>query len=125
MTSVIRGSDNFDSEGIIEGTATAWVNFNGKGAIAINDSHNVSSITDVGVGYYTITFASPMNTGYYAISAMLNVTNATSTARTIQEDTVIFRTIDNITVHSGYVNSTNNYTKIDHGRISLIVHGGL
>ena len=101
-----------NSEQVIQGAANALVNFNGNGAISINNSYNVSSVTDVGVGYYTI-------------NAMLNVTNATSTARTIHEDTVISRTSSQITVHCGYVNSTNNYSKIDHGRISIVIHGGL
>ena len=32
----------------------AWINFNGTGVIAIRDSFNVTSITDNGVGDYTI-----------------------------------------------------------------------
>lgn len=38
-----------------------WVNFNGTGTVAIRASGNVSSITDVNVGSYTVTFlnASP------------------------------------------------------------------
>ena len=32
--------------------AKAWVNFNGTGTVAIRDSFNVSSITDVGTGQY-------------------------------------------------------------------------
>jgi len=114
-----------NSEQVIQGAANALVNFNGNGAISINNSYNVSSVTDVGVGYYTINFVSPLNNVYYTINAMLNVTNATSTARTIHEDTVISRTSSQITVHCGYVNSTNNYSKIDHGRISIVIHGGL
>lgn len=44
---------------------TAWVNFNGTGTVAILDSYNVSSITDNGVGEYTINFATAMaNTNY-------------------------------------------------------------
>ena len=35
----------------------AWVNFNGTGTVAIRDSGNVSSITDNGVGDYTVNFA--------------------------------------------------------------------
>ena len=34
----------------------AWVNFNGTGTVAIRASGNVSSITDGGVGIYTINF---------------------------------------------------------------------
>lgn len=44
---------------------TAWVNFDGTGTVAIRDSYNVSSITDNGVGDYTINFATAMaNTNY-------------------------------------------------------------
>jgi hypothetical protein len=32
----------------------AWVNFNGFGVITIRDSYNVTSITDNGIGDYTI-----------------------------------------------------------------------
>lgn len=45
---------------------TAWVNFNGAGALAIRDSFNVSSITDNGVGDYTVNFATPMNNSNYS-----------------------------------------------------------
>ena len=34
----------------------AWVNFNGTGTVAIRQSFNVSSITDNGVGDYTVNF---------------------------------------------------------------------
>ena len=37
-------------------TAKAWVNFNGTGTVAIRASGNVSSITDNGLGDYTVNF---------------------------------------------------------------------
>jgi hypothetical protein len=43
----------------------AWVNFNGTGTIAIRDSYNVSSITDGGVGSYTVNFTNPMSNANY------------------------------------------------------------
>ena len=49
---------------------TAWVNFNGAGTVAIRDSYNISSITDNGIGDYTIYFATAMNNTNYAVSAM-------------------------------------------------------
>ena len=56
---------------IIQG-CTAWVNFNGTGTVAIRDSFNVSSITDNGVGDYTVNFASAMaNTNYCAVAQSL------------------------------------------------------
>ena len=38
----------------------AWVNFNGTGTVAIRASGNVSSITDGGVGIYTVNFTTAM-----------------------------------------------------------------
>tara|TARA_A100001201_G_scaffold122680_1_gene106559 strand:- start:493 stop:894 length:402 start_codon:yes stop_codon:yes gene_type:complete len=47
-------------EQIEQGRAKAWINFNGSGTIAINDSFNVSSITDNGTGDYTISYTTAM-----------------------------------------------------------------
>jgi hypothetical protein len=40
--------------------AKAWINFNGTGTIAIVDSYNVSSITDIDVGINEINFTTAM-----------------------------------------------------------------
>ena len=44
----------------------AWVNFNGTGTVAIRASGNVSSITDNGVGDYTVNFTSAMPDANYS-----------------------------------------------------------
>ena len=44
----------------------AWVNFNGTGTVAINASGNVSSITDNGVGDYTVNFSTAISDTNYA-----------------------------------------------------------
>lgn len=46
----------------------AWVNFNGTGTVTIRASGNVSSITDNGVGDYTVNFMSSMSDNNYAVS---------------------------------------------------------
>jgi hypothetical protein len=48
----------------------AWVNFNGSGTVAIRGSGNVSSITDNGVGNYTLNFTNAMPDANYAISSI-------------------------------------------------------
>jgi hypothetical protein len=45
----------------------AWVNFNGTGTVAIRGSGNVSSITDNGVGDYTVNFTTAMPDANYSI----------------------------------------------------------
>jgi len=47
-------------------TAKAWVNFNGTGTVAIRAAGNVSSITDNGVGNYTVNFTNAMPDVNYA-----------------------------------------------------------
>lgn len=46
--------------------ARAWVNFNGTGVVAIRASGNVSSITDNGIGDYTLNFTIAMQDTNYA-----------------------------------------------------------
>ena len=45
----------------------AWVNFNGTGTVAIRASGNVSSITDNGVGDYTVNFTNAMPDANYSL----------------------------------------------------------
>ena len=54
------GSASVPSDTVINGSAKAWVNFNGTGTVAIRAAFNVSSITDNGTGYYTMNFTTPM-----------------------------------------------------------------
>ena len=44
----------------VNGSAKAWVNFNGTGTVAIRGSYNVSSITDNGTGDYTVNLTNAM-----------------------------------------------------------------
>ena len=43
----------------------AWVNFNGSGTVAIRASGNVSSITDNGIGDYTVNFTTALPDTFY------------------------------------------------------------
>lgn len=51
---------------VVNGTAKAWVNFNGTGTVAIRRAFNVSSITDNGTGDYTVNFTTAMADENYA-----------------------------------------------------------
>lgn len=71
------GAPSWTSDGLLQfnsgyGSAAtaygcrAWVNFNGTGTVAIRASGNVSSITDNGVGNYTVNFTNAMPDANYA-----------------------------------------------------------
>jgi len=73
LTSPTLTTPNIDSAQIptVSGTAPlymcrAWVNFNGTGTVAIRASGNVSSITDGGVGTYTVNLTTAMPDTNYA-----------------------------------------------------------
>ena len=72
-TSPTMATPTFDSAQLatVVGTAPlymcrAWVNFNGTGTVAIRASGNVSSITDNGVGNYTVNFTTAMSDANYS-----------------------------------------------------------
>ena len=68
-------------------SARAWVNFNGEGVVAIRDSGNVSSITDIATGRYTVNFAVAMPDTNYAFSGSAgNTGTTTATARAVNPD---------------------------------------
>lgn len=46
--------------------AKAWVNFNGTGTVAIRASYNVTSVTDNGVGDYTVNFTTAIKDANYS-----------------------------------------------------------
>lgn len=63
---------------VVSGTAKAWVNFNGTGTVAIRASFNVSSITDLGTGAYTLNFTSEFANIDYAIVTAIGDHTGTS-----------------------------------------------
>ncbi len=55
------------TQSLQQGLAKAWVNFNGTGTIATRDSFNLSSLSDIGTGEYSVTIASAMSDTNYAV----------------------------------------------------------
>jgi hypothetical protein len=49
--------------------AKAWVNFNGTGTVAIRDSYNVSSITDIATGEYYVNYSTAFSNANYCAVA--------------------------------------------------------
>jgi uncharacterized protein (DUF2147 family) len=57
---------------VVDGSAKAWVNFNGTGTVAIRAAGNVSSITDNGTGDYTVNFTTAMSDANYNVCGSVN-----------------------------------------------------
>lgn len=77
------GTKTVPVDTVIDGSAKAWVNFNGTGTVTIRASFNVSSITDNGTGDYTINFTDSMADANYAVVGSSGATGVTSASSAI------------------------------------------
>lgn len=64
------GNNSSTPSEVANGRAKAWINFSGTGTVAIRDDYNVSSLTDVGTGQYTISFTNALSSSNYAAVGM-------------------------------------------------------
>jgi hypothetical protein len=72
VSNITDGTTTVGTSYVVNGSAKAWINFDGTGTPAARDSENIASITDNGTGNYTLNFTSDMANGNY---------NATTNAR--------------------------------------------
>lgn len=81
--STVRVNTIENTSGVQQYLAKAWVNFNGTGTVAIRASGNVTSITDNGVGDYTVNLTSALADGDYSVAAMCNSGTTAQTNRSV------------------------------------------
>ena len=67
-----------ESDNVAKRTAKAWVNFNGTGTVTIRSSFNVSSITDNGIGDYSVNFSTAFADSNYAATIGFEQVDAAS-----------------------------------------------
>jgi hypothetical protein len=114
------GSQGVTQDRLYRGAATAWVNFNGTGTVAIRDSYNVSSITDNGTGDYTVNFQTALaNTNY----CVCGVTNSSTNFTHITNQSAVANTITTGSTPIGCVQSAVG-TRQDSSGIYVAVLGG-
>ena len=56
---------------VFNGSAKAWANLNGTGAIFLRDDFNIASVTDNGTGDYTKTFTSAFANSNFACAGIV------------------------------------------------------
>ena len=89
---------------VVNGTAKAWVNFNGTGTVVIRKAFNVSSITDNGTGNYTVNMSSAMPDALYGANVTVGGTSAIYLARTTEDGNA--RTANAFSLTTAHVNAT-------------------
>lgn len=63
------GSDEVNTDYILNGSTKVWANLNGTGTIALRNSLNVSSVTDEGTGTYTLNYTNDFSSADYSVSS--------------------------------------------------------
>jgi hypothetical protein len=114
----VTGEGNSTTTNLQQGLAKAWIHFQGTSTSAINDSFNISALTDNGTGNYTITIANDMVNVSYSSPC------AASDSGITNSDTMV----NPYTWATGSVSiGTNNSsgTLSDRSDTNITVHGDL
>ena len=112
---------------VVEGSAKAWVSFNGTGTLSVFDSFNQSSTTDNGTGDYSLVVSNAMSNNDYSTSV---------TAATYSTSYAGFASSHRNGGNGAYVAPTtttvrmntlphNNYSAVDNQHADISVHGDL
>jgi hypothetical protein len=106
---------SLDTSYVVNGSAKAWVNFDGTGTIATRDSLSVSGLVDNGTGNYTVNITNALSNDDYASVASGN--NALSLQYPFQAR--------NSSSSACQIGSYNLSSFADMANVHLILHGDL
>jgi hypothetical protein len=121
VSNISDGTDTVGTGYVVNGSAKAWVNFNGTGTAAIRDSFNIASLTDNGTGDYTVNFSNVFSSGDYSAVSQggRGTTGAVNTLvigpMTINPTTSAFR----------LQSFNSSFSNSDGGFVYLSTHGDL
>ena len=91
---------------VVNGTAKAWVNFNGTGTVAIRRAFNVSSITDNSTGNYTVNFTTAMSDANY--STVVSADAASGLFGTISSSATYLTGSVKVTTYNGSISPADH-----------------
>jgi hypothetical protein len=113
---------------VTNGSAKAWVNFNGTGTIAARDSLNVSSLTDNNTGEYTVNVTNAFGAVDYTVvgsTSSLPARTRTTVFEIYDETGTPELTVSSARVSTSEVSSTVNRTRADRPVVSATFNGDL
>ena len=113
ISTLSDGTNSTSSTNCIQGSAKAWVRFNSSSASSavIAASYNVSSVTYVGVGIFTVNFTNALADANYVYSGACSFNDAVSSPvnPTIFGYRQTAPTASALSLTCCYVNTTNVY----------------
>tara|TARA_R110001632_G_scaffold227498_1_gene362033 strand:- start:22 stop:429 length:408 start_codon:yes stop_codon:yes gene_type:complete len=115
---VVTGEGNSTTTNLQQGLAKAWIHFQGTSTAAINDSFNISGLTDNGTGNYTVTI----------LNDMVNVSYSSPCAASDSGITNSDTMVNPYTWATGSVSigtNNNSGTLVDRSDTNITIHGDL
>ena len=97
ITTLSDGTNSTSATNPIQGSAKAWVNFNGVTTASISASYNVSSVTRTATGIYTVSFTSALADTNYAVIGSARVIGSSSIFMPYPDNVL---TTSSVSVHS-------------------------
>lgn len=76
IANITDGTNSVETVYVARGSAKAWAQLTGTGTVSLNESFNVSSLTDAGTGVYNLALTNSFASSNYAgASSASNGTN--------------------------------------------------
>ncbi len=117
---------SLDTQYVVNGSAKAWINFNGQGTPAARDSFNYSSLTDNSTGNYTFGIANDMSNANYAASTIIHPATSVSPAmHTCEADCSSGYLAGSLRVECAYSTTSTSRTEFDPITATVVINGDL
>jgi hypothetical protein len=108
----------------VSGVAAAWIDI-AQTTTTVEDSMNVASVTDNGVGDFIVNFNSALGNPSYAYGGHIDSTGATSSHMVFRLAPTAAKLAGSCGVYSGYATTTVGFTKYEYAGLVFTVHGDL
>jgi hypothetical protein len=118
---ISNGTVSTSSANVIQGSAKAWVNFDGVTTATIRASYNISSVIRNSTGNYTINLTNALADANYAVLSTVISNNSAPYVTSGNQATAQTTTAFRITTSSGPLNSDNSANFIDLPNINVAI----
>ncbi len=123
VSNITDGTDTVGTSYVVNGSAKAFANFDGTGALTIRSSLNGSSITDIGTGRHALNFTSSFSDTNYMPVGVGSSTGSSAEMNTRFE--VLGLTMTNASWKEIQILNDNAQAYIDVTHLSILCHGDL
>ena len=122
VANISDGTDTVETGYVVNGSAKAWLNFNGTGTVAIRDSFNITDIFDITNGQTRASFTDGMNNDEFAMTCTASNSGGGS-AFAVYAPNITAKSVSSTgTIFTGLVSTG---TAVDDAHVSVSINGDL